>query len=88
MSTSHIVEKIDHTIELIFDCKFQEVITNTIDIIEYIENNNVFLNKENDETWKQIIEYISVGLQNKDYLFIADLLKHELKHLLEKENLM
>lgn len=86
---AHCIEKnIDNIIELIFKCNFNEIIQNIVEIVEYIEGNIKFSNKESKEVWKQIMYYLTIGLENKDYLLVGDILKYELKPMLQKENLM
>lgn len=78
------MNKIDETVLLIFKGDFQEVIKNVMEIIESIENGNVFCDVDDNKSWKEITYYLSVGLENKDYLVVADLLKYELRPLLQK----
>ncbi|WP_048601374.1 hypothetical protein [Rubeoparvulum massiliense] len=87
MTTSLLSNKIINTEKLVFECNFGEVIKHTIDIVENIEKNIVFSNEENKQTWNQISYYLAMGLENKDYLVIADILEYELKPLLRSENL-
>lgn len=84
MITNPLAKKIDATVELVFECDFNGVIKNTIEIVENIEKNIKFSNKENKKTWKQIVYYLNLGLENKDYLVLGDILKYELKPVLEK----
>ncbi|NMB96574.1 MAG: hypothetical protein GYA02_08175 [Clostridiaceae bacterium] len=88
MEIDSLTEKIDNIIETIFECNFNIVVQNTLKIVEYIDQNIVFSNEENRETWKQIIYYLTIGLENKDYLAVGDILKYELKPMLEEENLL
>jgi hypothetical protein len=85
MKAYSIEKNIDNIIELIFKCNFNEIIQNTLEIVEYIEGNIKFSNKE---VWKQIMYYLTIALENKDYLLVGDILKYELKPMLQKENLM
>ncbi len=82
-----IQKQIDQVIQDVFQINFNEIQKKIIQISEYIENNKVFFNTEKQEIWAQILNYLTIGLKNKDYLVIADILKYELKPLLEKENL-
>ncbi|HHY04326.1 MAG TPA: hypothetical protein GX534_03980 [Thermoanaerobacterales bacterium] len=82
-----IQKQIDQIIQDVFQINFNEIQKKIIQISEYIENNKVFFNTEKQEIWAQILNYLTIGLKNKDYLVIADILKYELKPLLEKENL-
>ncbi len=82
-----IQKQIDQVIQDVFQINFNEIQKKIIQISEYIENNKVFFNTEKHEIWAQILNYLTIGLKNKDYLVIADILKYELKPLLEKENL-
>ncbi|MBU5269557.1 hypothetical protein [Clostridium cochlearium] len=88
MKVYSIEKNIDNIIELVFKCKFNEVIQNTVEMVEHIENNIRFSNKENKEFWEKIMYYLTIGLENKDYLLVGDILKYELKPMLQKENLM
>lgn len=85
MKAYSIEKNIDNIIEAIFKCNFNEIIQNTLEIVEYIEGNIKFSNKE---VWKQIMYYLTIALENKDYLLVGDILKYELKPMLQKENLM
>lgn len=87
MTTSFLSKKIIDTERLVFECNFGEVIKNTVDIVESVEKNIVISNEENKQTWNQISYYLAMGLENKDYLVIADILEYELKPLLRSENL-
>lgn len=87
MTIDSLEKKIDDTVELVFVCNFNEVIKNTVEIVEYVEKNVEFSNEENKESWKQIAYYLTLGLENRDYLVIGDIMKYELKTLLRKEKL-
>ncbi|MGO5065112.1 hypothetical protein [Clostridium sp. LCP25S3_F8] len=84
MTSDGIRRKIDNTIKLVFQCNFTEVLQNTVEVVEYIEKNAVLSNNENKETWKQIMQYLIIGLENKDYLAVGDILNYELKPILNK----
>lgn len=76
-------EKIDMVEELVFLGKFNEVITNTLMIVEYIETSKKEIDKEFKELWNEILQYIMIALENKDYLLAIDILKYELKPILK-----
>lgn len=84
MTSDDIRRKIDNTIKLVFQCNFTGVLQNTVEVVEYIEKNAVLSNNENKETWKQIMQYLIIGLENKDYLAVGDILNYELKPILNK----
>lgn len=76
-------EKIDMVEELVFLGKFNEVITNTLIIVESIEISKKEIDKEFKELWNEILQYIMIALENKDYLLAIDILKYELKPILK-----
>lgn len=78
-----ISEKIDEVIESIFECKFNEVTKNTIEIVDYIENNIIVANNAKKEIWNKVLNYLIIGLENKDYLIVGDILKYEIKPILK-----
>ncbi|EJP6470963.1 hypothetical protein FDG09_08330 [Clostridium sporogenes] len=84
MASDGVRRKIDNTIKLVFQCNFTEVLQNTVEVVEYIEKNDVFFNEENKKKWKQIMQYLMIGLENKDYLTVGDILNYELKPMLNK----
>lgn len=86
MNTEGLQREIDKIIELIYECNFNKVIKNTLEIVENVEKKLKFCLEENEKIWKQIMQYLLLGLENKDYLVVADILKYELKPILKKEN--
>lgn len=84
MTNDGIIREIDNTIKLVFQCNFSEVLKNTVEVVEYIEKNSTLFDNENRETWKQIMQYLMIGLENKDYLAVGDILNYELKPILNK----
>lgn len=80
-----LMEKIDETIMSVFELKFIEVIRNTLDIVEYVNKDISLKNENNKELWKQIIYYLTISLENKDYLAVGDILNYELKSILKEE---
>lgn len=86
MDIDSISERIDQTVRLVFQCNFSEVIKNTLDIVEYIQTHMEFSKEENKKAWEQVTNYLVVGLENKDYLVVGDILKYELTTILESEN--
>lgn len=87
MSVDFLVKKIDYIEELVFECKFHEVIKNTVEIVETIEENFNFSKEENLKIWKEIMYFLTLGLKNKDYLLVSDILKYELNYVLQAEDL-
>ena len=86
---AHSIEKnIDNIIEAIFKCNFNEIIQNTVEVVESVEKNIRFSNEESKELWKKIMYYLTLALENKDYLLVGDILKYELKIILQTENLL
>ncbi|HHV96233.1 MAG TPA: hypothetical protein GXX37_07145 [Clostridiaceae bacterium] len=85
MKVDFLMEKIDETIMSVFELKFIEVIRNTLDIVEYVNKDISLKNENNKELWKQIIYYLTISLENKDYLAVGDILNYELKSILKEE---
>lgn len=75
-------KKIDYIEESVFLGKFNEILTNVLSIAETIDNNKQLTENNFEESWKQILYYIMVSLENKDYLLVSDILKYELKPML------
>lgn len=63
--------------ELILDFKFNESITSIVDILE-----GVMVEGDKTNKYNEVIEYIEMAINNKDYLFLHDLLLYELNSLL------
>ncbi|WP_035289851.1 hypothetical protein [Clostridium sp. KNHs214] len=87
MNKDFLIKKIYYIEELVFKCNFHEVIKETVEIVENIEENFKFSKEENQRIWKEIIYYLTLSLENKDYLLASDILKYELKTVLQNENL-
>lgn len=79
-------KKIYSIVDEVFSCKFTNIPSFTLEIAEYIEKNRVFLNKESKNKWNEILYYLMIALENKDYLMVSDILKYELEPILPKEN--
>lgn len=79
-------EKIYDIVDAVFSCKFTNIPSSTLEIAEYIEKNKVFSDKESKNKWNEIVYYLMIALENKDYLMVSDILKYELEPILPKEN--
>lgn len=76
-------KKINAVEELVFLGKFNEIFTNILDIVESMETSKKYKDKKNEELWEQILKYLMISLENKDYLLASDILKYELKPILD-----
>ncbi|MCY6483669.1 hypothetical protein OW763_04815 [Clostridium aestuarii] len=71
--------------ENIFDYRVDEFINDTVSLIDELSKDLKNLINEDEVKFNEIINYINISLQNKDYLLLADILKYELAPLLKKE---
>lgn len=74
-------KKIDQICELILQYKFNDSIQNLVTVLDQIlaEKN---IEQEKNNSINEILNYLDIALENKDYLFVHDLLKYELKPML------
>lgn len=75
-------KKINMVEDLVFSGKFNEASTDVLYIVESIESKKKDKDKKIEELWKQVLNYIIISLENKDYLLVSDILKYELKPIL------
>lgn len=76
-----LIEKIHELEREIYNCNFDNVINEIINIIQEIECKKLLVTSQNK--WSKIMNYLLANLENKDYLIIADVLKFELVPLLK-----
>ncbi|MGG0510575.1 hypothetical protein ABE078_24245 [Priestia megaterium] len=74
-------KKIDQICEFILEYKFNDSIQNLVTVLDQIlaEKN---IEQEKSNSINEILNYLDIALENKDYLFVHDLLKYELKPML------
>lgn len=77
-------QQIDKIIEDIFAYKVNIIMPNIVDFLEKLNATFQNLEKENQIVFKEIIQYLHMGLSNKDYLMVADILNYELKPFFKK----
>ncbi|MDP4176914.1 MAG: hypothetical protein Q8900_01060 [Bacillota bacterium] len=73
------IEKIESNI---FEYNTNIIIKELLSLISVMYDQMVNLNKEELNKVNKILNYINVALENKDYLFLADLLTYELKSII------
>ena len=54
------------------------------DTVTHLAALSVGLSAEKTKTFNAILEYLNLGMQNGDYLFVADVLHYELKPFLRQ----
>ncbi len=89
MNLTELEKSITNIRKKIFDYDISELQTEILLLIEMIQNKIVNLSTEDLMYFKEISNYITVALQNKDYLVLGDILKYELLPLfkmVKKEN--
>ena len=84
MCKDSLKDKIDNIIGEIFNCNFSNISKMTLEISEEIETNNIFAYDELNKDWKEILYYLMISLENKDYLLLGDILNYELKTILKR----
>lgn len=75
-------KKINMVEDLVFSGKFNEASADVLYIVESIETKKKYKDKTSEKLWKQLLHYIMISLENKDYLLVSDILKYELKPIL------
>lgn len=75
-------KKINMVEDLVFSGKFNEASADVLYIVESIEFKKKYKDKTSEKLWKQVLHYIMISLENKDYLLVSDILKYELKPIL------
>ncbi|QZY54315.1 hypothetical protein [Crassaminicella profunda] len=81
-------KQVDEIIDNIFKYKIDIAIEQTITIIEEIMNDIENTISMDQNRFEDIMNYINIALQNKDYLFLADLLKYELMLSIKKQGVL
>lgn len=84
MCKDNLKNKVDNIIGEIFNCNFKNISKMILEISEEIEKNNIFAYDELKKDWKEILYYLMISLENKDYLLLGDILNYELKTILER----
>lgn len=79
-----LILNIDHICNLILSFKFQESVNELVMYLDSLIKN--IQEEENRINLTEVMGYIEIALENKDYLFLYDLLIYEVKPIVEKEN--
>ena len=74
---------IDKICNLILNFKFQESVNELVIYLDSLIKN--IHEADNKVNLREVMGYIELALENKDYLFLYDLLIYEVKPIVEKE---
>lgn len=76
------INEINVIIELIHEYKINEGIKRLLSLIEEIYSQINSSEKEKIHKFNEIMNYINIALENKDYLLLYDILENDLKYFL------
>ncbi|MCB2297191.1 hypothetical protein [Clostridium tagluense] len=82
MELENVIEKIKDMEQNIFEYNISTIISDLIFIIDEIYNFMKKLNEYGINIMNQVLNGLTIALENKDYLLLADLLFYELKPMI------
>ena len=82
MESSNIIKNIENIEKNIFDYNINNIMENMISQIDLIYNLVNNHSVKNINILNNVLKYITIALENKDHLLLADLLEYELKPIL------
>ena len=77
-------DQIDAIERHLFHYEIKQATTLLADTVSHLEAMASGLTAERAGTFNAILEYLNLGIQNADYLFVADVLHFELKPFLRQ----
>jgi len=80
----NIINIIDKIQDSIFKFDLNDIHAEISELVNYIGNLTGKLNDCQIKTLNEILRYMSIGIQNQDYLLVADILQYELKQFVLK----
>lgn len=78
MNLEEIKQYVKEIREKIFDYEIDDLPKYIIEVFEKLQHIEKNFNDEEKKVFHDIIEYIQLGLENKDFLVVADILFYEL----------